>query len=72
MGICRGSRGRLIEVLALLVPLVMIIPVPLYNRVAPELLGIPFFYWYQLAWLVVLSLSIGTAAIVSECGGRKG
>ncbi len=26
---------------------------PLYNRVAPTLLGIPFFYWFQLAWVLV-------------------
>lgn len=26
---------------------------PLYNRPAPTLLGLPFFYWYQLAWVLV-------------------
>jgi hypothetical protein len=25
--------------------------VPLYNRVEPRLLGIPFFYWFQFAWI---------------------
>ena len=27
--------------------------VPFYNRVEPELGGIPFFYWYQLAWILL-------------------
>jgi len=26
---------------------------PFYNRVAPEWGGIPFFYWYQLVWVVI-------------------
>lgn len=67
MGICRGRRGRLVEVLLLLAPLVMILPVPLYNRASPELLGIPFFYWYQLVWLLVLSACL---VMASRCGGE--
>jgi hypothetical protein len=27
----------------------------LYNRAHPPLFGIPFFYWYQLAWVIVTS-----------------
>lgn len=27
--------------------------VPLYNRIEPTLLGMPFFYWFQLAMVVV-------------------
>ena len=26
---------------------------PLYNRAEPYLLGIPFFYWFQLLWVIV-------------------
>jgi hypothetical protein len=32
----------------LVVPFVMMLWVPLFNSVEPRLLGIPFFYWYQL------------------------
>ncbi|HEY1613746.1 MAG TPA: DUF3311 domain-containing protein [Rhizomicrobium sp.] len=32
-------------------PFIAVICVPFYNRVGPELLGIPFFYWYQLLWI---------------------
>jgi Protein of unknown function (DUF3311) len=34
--------------LLLLVPFVLLIT-PLYNRTEPELLGMPFFYWFQFA-----------------------
>jgi hypothetical protein len=27
--------------------------VPFYNFRSPTLLGFPFFYWYQLAWVPV-------------------
>ena len=33
----------------LLVPIVLLAYPPLYNRMDPQLGGLPFFYWYQLA-----------------------
>ncbi len=41
----------------LVLPLLATLYPPLYNRTTPELFGIPFFYWYQLA-----AISIGVAA----------
>src|SRR5690348_8384055 len=26
---------------------------PLYNRIEPTWIGMPFFYWYQLLWVIV-------------------
>jgi uncharacterized protein DUF3311 len=26
---------------------------PFYNRVEPAFIGIPFFYWYQLLWVIL-------------------
>ena len=34
--------------LLFLIPFVAMLWVPSYNRIEPELGGIPFFYWYQL------------------------
>jgi hypothetical protein len=31
----------------------------LYARDKPELHGIPFFYWYQFAWIVMTALLTG-------------
>ena len=31
---------------------------PFYNRTEPSWIGLPFFYWYQLAWVPVSSLLI--------------
>ena len=30
-----------------------------YSRITPELVGIPFFYWYQLGWVVLTALITG-------------
>ncbi len=41
----------------LLLPLIAtLLVLPLFNRVSPDLAGIPFFYWYQLA-----AIGIGVA-----------
>jgi Protein of unknown function (DUF3311) len=26
---------------------------PFYNKIEPTLLGVPFFYWFQLMWVIV-------------------
>ena len=26
---------------------------PLYNKIEPTLYGVPFFYWFQLSWVIV-------------------
>jgi len=42
----------------LLLPFVGLLWVPFYNFLEPGLLGFPFFYWYQLAWVPISSLLI--------------
>ena len=44
----------------LLVPVVLLIYPPLYNRDDPELGGLPFFYWYQLA---VVPIGVACTAV---------
>ncbi len=36
--------------------------VPFYNKIEPVLWGFPFFYWYQLLW--VLISAVITAVVV--------
>jgi hypothetical protein len=43
--------------LLLLVPFLMLVT-PWFNRVEPQLFGMPFFYWSQLAWV-----SVGVACV---------
>jgi hypothetical protein len=39
--------------LMLLVPFVALLWVPFYDRAEPSLMGIPFFYWYQMLWTLL-------------------
>jgi hypothetical protein len=50
--------------LLLLLPFIGTLLPFLYNRASPSLFGLPFFYWYQLAWVVVTSLLLGIIAFV--------
>jgi hypothetical protein len=45
----------------LLVPIVLLAYPPMYNRADPELGGLPFFYWYQLA-VVPIGVACTTVA----------
>jgi hypothetical protein len=40
----------------LLIPFVATLWVPFYDRVEPSLGGVPFFYWYLLAWIAVVAV----------------
>lgn len=46
--------------LLLLLPTLMLIT-PWFNKYQPQLFGLPFFYWYQLAFVIV---GVGCVAIV--------
>ncbi|MGA7675704.1 MAG: DUF3311 domain-containing protein [Rhizomicrobium sp.] len=49
-------RARLYHLL-LLLPL-LALWVPFYDRTEPSLAGIPFFYWFQMAWIAVSVIAI--------------
>jgi hypothetical protein len=53
----------------LVIPIVMPLLVPLYNRVEPSLWGIPFFYWYQLG-CAFLAIVVITLVYQLTKGGR--
>ena len=46
----RGRGGRAWRLL-LLVPVVATLWVPWFSRLEPTLFGVPFFYWYLIAWV---------------------
>jgi hypothetical protein len=52
---------------ALLIGEVLVILVPsVYGRLAPKLFGIPFFYWFQLLWIIVGMVVTGIAYVLVE------
>jgi hypothetical protein len=55
MGSSRARRIQWLVVLLLALPYVGLCFPQIYARATPALLGFPFFYWYQLAWVVLTS-----------------
>lgn len=40
-------------------PFIAMLWVPSYNKPEPALFGFPFFYWYQLLWVVISAAIAG-------------
>ncbi len=50
----------------LLAPLVAMLWVSSYNSVEPSLAGVPFFYWYQLLWILISAAIIGLVYVLER------
>ncbi|WP_328993273.1 DUF3311 domain-containing protein [Kribbella sp. NBC_01245] len=59
-----GRARRRAGVLLLLLPVAGLVWVPLYARDEPRLFGVPFFYWYQLAWVGLCIACMAGAALL--------
>ncbi|GAA2723182.1 MULTISPECIES: DUF3311 domain-containing protein [Streptomyces] len=42
--------------ICLAIPFVAMLWVDSYARVSPAFIGIPFFYWYQMLWVLIATL----------------
>jgi hypothetical protein len=62
------ARGRGWYLL-LIVPMLGTLIPPIYNTKDPTLIGIPFFYWYLMAWVPV---TVVIMAIVARFAGGDG
>jgi cell division protein FtsW (lipid II flippase) len=49
----RPVRRLLWARLLLAVPFIAVLWVSSYNSAEPMVAGIPFFYWYQLLWIII-------------------
>jgi hypothetical protein len=52
--------------LLLLLPLVAVLVPEFYNRANPSIGGMPFFYWYQLAWIAGVAVCTGIVYVVTR------
>ncbi|MEU3601872.1 DUF3311 domain-containing protein [Streptomyces sp. NPDC006798] len=57
---------RLLASAVLLAPVVALLWVPSYATGRPSLAGVPFFYWYQLAWVPGCSLGLLAAHLLTR------
>lgn len=63
-GSARFTARHLLVYALFLAVVVVALWVPLYNRIEPSLAGIPFFYWFQIAWIVVCAVVVAVAYVL--------
>ncbi|BBJ41067.1 hypothetical protein SSPO_037850 [Streptomyces antimycoticus] len=55
---------RVVAALCLIAPFVGMLWVGSYAKVEPTLIGIPFFYWYQMLWVPISAVLTSVAYIL--------
>jgi len=50
----------------LIIPFIAVLWVPFYNRTEPTLWSFPFFYWYQLLWILLSVLVVGLVYVLEH------
>ncbi len=68
------STPRVIAAVCLIAPFVSMLWISSYNTTDPKWLGFPFFYWYQLLWVVITAVLMVVAfqAIKRDEAARRG
>lgn len=56
----------------LLIPCAALAAVPLYSRTTPVLWGFPFFYWYQMLWVLITPvLTYAAYVVIQRARGKR-
>ena len=61
-----NRRGWSWWYLLLLVQFVAVLWPPFYNRAEPYWVGMPFFYWYQLLWIIIGAFFTAIVYLMTE------
>lgn len=52
--------------LLLILPFIAVLWVPFYNRTQPTLWSLPFYYWYQMLWILFGAVVIGLVYLLEH------
>jgi len=68
------SGLRVLAAVCIIAPFVAVLWIPSYNTATPKLLGFPFFYWYQLLWVIITAVLMAVAfeAVKRDNEARRG
>ena len=53
------SRRRSWLLILLIIPFIVLLYPPFYNRIDPTFIGMPFFYWFPLAMVIATAILTG-------------
>jgi hypothetical protein len=57
---------RVVIAVLLIAPFVIYLAVPSYAKIKPRLAGFPFFYWWQLLWVILTATFVGIAYVLTR------
>ena len=63
---------RLTAGVLLLIPVLALVIVPIYARTPPRVWGMPFFYWYQFAWVFLAAAFTFSTYLLIRSARRRG
>ena len=63
------SKSRRWLALLLLLPFIVLLYPPFYNYSDPKFIGIPFFYWFQMALVIVCAAVTAVVYFATERAG---
>ena len=58
------TPARVVAALCVVIPFVATLWVPFYNRTTPNVAGFPFFFWWQLLWVLITAVLMLVAYFV--------
>lgn len=61
-----AMKNKRVWYLLLLAPFVGTLWPPFYNHADPTLFGLPFFYWYQLLWVIVTAAILWVVFLITR------
>jgi uncharacterized protein DUF3311 len=66
------TATKIVVAVLLIIPCAALAAVPWYSRETPRLWGWPFFYWFQLLWVLITPILTYTAYLLIErARGRR-
>jgi hypothetical protein len=61
----QGPKRHWLRILFVL-PFISMLWVSSYNKIEPEIWGFPFYYWYQLLWVLISAAIAGAVYLVEH------
>lgn len=65
-------RTKVVVGVLLVIPMIALALVGTYSSKTPVLWGFPFFYWYQLLWIIITTALTSTAYVLVTRARRSG
>jgi hypothetical protein len=58
------TPARVVAAVCVIAPFVAVLAVPVFNKRTPEVAGFPFFFWWQLLWVLLTAALMALAYFV--------